>query len=571
MVWTFHVIMFGGQGYRMVDRTNLIQITIEPGDMESDTNVENGSAYPIVQQTENINMITNKAIICTVGSEPIVTTPKLIRRYEPSVLRAVNHAGQNKQVLPFRLVRTICALKINKNRRKTRTWKPGSSKYRLRGINCSNLIEITTAFEELKFFHTSKVQLGLINVQSMKNKEITLLDHITENDLDFLIITKTWLTDSTADSQWKTTSRLTTKPLKLLSQNRDGQRGSGIALIHKEPYTVDVKSAGTRDSFENMIVECRTKSDTFSIITIYRPPYLRKHQVTISMFTEDFISFMEETLLDLKNPIILGDFNIHINDTDNADAITFVDSMEALGLVQHVSKYTHMAGNILDLIYTFWGDGLSVQHCNVGPFVSDHRIVLVAINLRKLTLTWWKIKTRKTKDIRPSDFESEFNKNIPETDNIDELNLAYNKELTRVYDKLAPVKEITITSRTQTPWFDSELNELKQKVRQLEQKWAKYRLESCWKAYKVNQNAYYYLIRKKKKQFISENVKQCGKDTKKLYKLVNALMGNNTENPMPKAKSDEELAQQFADFFLEKIQKIRKMFQDITPPSNTRI
>ena len=69
----------------------------------------------------------------------------------------------------------------------------------------------------------------------------------------------------------------------------------------------------------------------------------------------------------------------------------------------------------------------------------------------------------------------------------------------------------------------------------------------------------------KKKQFISNSIKQCGKDTKKLYKLVNALMGNSTENPMPKAKTDEELAQQFADFFLEKIQKIRKMFQDITP------
>ena len=42
-------------------------------------------------------------------------------------------------------------------------------------------------------------------------------------------------------------------------------------------------------------------------------------------------------------------------------------------------------------------------------------------------------------------------------------------------------------------------------------------------------------------------------------------MGNNTENPMSKAKSDEELAQQFADFFPEKIHKIRNMFQDITP------
>ena len=111
--------MFGGQGYRMVDRTNLIQINIEPGDMESATNVGNGSAYPIVQQTGNINMITNNAIICTVGSEPIVTKPKLVRRYKPSVLRAINHAGQNKQVLPFGLVRTIHALKINKNRRKT--------------------------------------------------------------------------------------------------------------------------------------------------------------------------------------------------------------------------------------------------------------------------------------------------------------------------------------------------------------------------------------------------------------------------------------------------------------------
>ena len=49
-----------------------------------------------------------------------------------------------------------------------------------------------------------------------KNKEITLLDDITENDLDFLIITETWLTDSTVDSQWKTTSQLATKTLETI-------------------------------------------------------------------------------------------------------------------------------------------------------------------------------------------------------------------------------------------------------------------------------------------------------------------------------------------------------------------
>ena len=114
MVWIIHVIIFDGLRYKMMDRTNLIQINIEPSNMESATNVENSFTYSIVQQTENINVTTNKSIICSVGSEPVVTTPKHIRRYEPSVLRAINHAGQNKHVLPFRLVRSIHALKINK-------------------------------------------------------------------------------------------------------------------------------------------------------------------------------------------------------------------------------------------------------------------------------------------------------------------------------------------------------------------------------------------------------------------------------------------------------------------------
>ena len=81
--------------------------------------------------------------------------------------------------------------------------------------------------------------------------------------------------------------------LETIISEQGWMKRGGIAIIHKEPYTVDARSAGTRDSFEYIIVECRTKSDSFSIITIYRPPYSRKHQVSISMFTEDFISFME--------------------------------------------------------------------------------------------------------------------------------------------------------------------------------------------------------------------------------------------------------------------------------------
>ena len=39
--------------------------------------------------------------------------------------------------------------------------------------------------------------------------------------------------------------------------------------------------------------------------------------------------------------------------------------------------------------------------------------------------------------------------------------------------------------------------------------------------------------------------------------MVNTLMGTSSENPFPSQTSDKDLAEEFADFFMDKIQKIR--------------
>ena len=46
------------------------------------------------------------------------------------------------------------------------------------------------------------------------------------------------------------------------------------------------------------------------------------------------------------------------------------------------------------------------------------------------------------------------------------------------------------------------------------------------------------------------------RDTKKLYSLVRYLTGTKVQNPMPDNTGDEKLANDFADYFIEKIQKI---------------
>ena len=97
--------------------------------------------------------------------------------------------------------------------------------------------------------------------------------------------------------------------------------------------------------------------------------------------------------------IVLGDFNMHINDESDNEAGIFVDTMIALGFNQHVSFPMHRAGNILDLVFTETCNSIEVKTCRPGPIFSDHTAVEVVVTQsiqhirRKLT------KYRKLRDI----------------------------------------------------------------------------------------------------------------------------------------------------------------------------
>ena len=58
-----------------------------------------------------------------------------------------------------------------------------------------------------------------------------------------------------------------------------------------------------------------------------------------------------------------------------------------------------------------------------------------------------------------------------------------------------------------------------------------------------------------------------GRDTKKLYKIINNITGTKEDNPMPPGDSDMEIAQSFAEYFVEKIDKIRDKFEYVPPYS----
>ena len=65
------------------------------------------------------------------------------------------------------------------------------------------------------------------------------------------------------------------------------------------------------------------------------------------------------------------------------------------------------------------------------------------------------------------------------------------------------------------------------------------------------------MIRKAKTHMLSSQIIEAGKDTKKLFRLIDMMTGKNKSNPLPPSSNNEELAEEFAAFFINKIRKIR--------------
>ena len=69
--------------------------------------------------------------------------------------------------------------------------------------------------------------------------------------------------------------------------------------------------------------------------------------MTASVFFNEFPEFIGSLLLS-KDPLcITGDFNCHLDDTLNAEALQFYDILSSCGLEQVVAVPTHRSGHTM--------------------------------------------------------------------------------------------------------------------------------------------------------------------------------------------------------------------------------
>ena len=80
--------------------------------------------------------------------------------------------------------------------------------------------------------------------------------------------------------------------------------------------------------------------------------------------------------------MLLGDFNLHIDDLEVPDAHQLITSMEAFGLKQHITFSTHQLGHTLDLIATESTIQLTYVSIPVA-YLSDRRTNTVETNSKR--------------------------------------------------------------------------------------------------------------------------------------------------------------------------------------------
>ena len=135
--------------------------------------------------------------------------------------------------------------------------------------------------------------------------------------------------------------------------------------------------------------------------------------------------------------VILGEFNLHINDQEDPDTNIFINTITVLGLDQYDDFVTHNKGNILDIVMTEPLGKIKVTSCTPGPFVSDHCAVNFTISVTKQNMERKDITFRHIKDIDYEIFAKDLHLDNIEESELDSMVESFNNSLQTTLDSHA--------------------------------------------------------------------------------------------------------------------------------------
>ncbi|KAK3548660.1 hypothetical protein QTP70_016409, partial [Hemibagrus guttatus] len=340
-----------------------------------------------------------------------------------------------------------------------------------------------------------------------------------------------------------------------LPKGREG--GSKVQLV--------LSSAGNRskelsEAFRKKIVDANESVSVTSpfnlfIIVIYRLPgplgdFMEEMDTLLSVFPSD------------STPLtVLGDFNFPSDK---------LQSSGLLDLLFNSCPPTHKGGKVLDLVFTHPSPATDMTATPLH--ITDHYLVSFTITLPvlpKRNSQHLSLTRRNLHSISPSYVASCTLSSLPDHDSFSSLPMdsatdTFLSSLSSTMDLLCPLSTKCRKTSSPAPWLSDVVCNNQRELRSADRKWKKSQLDTDLISYRMLLSKFSLDMTSAKTSFYKEKLEASAQDPRKLQNIFSSLLNP----PAPPAPSSM-IAEDFATFYTEKIEKICQTFTSAPTSSTT--
>ena len=389
---------------------------------------------------------------------------------------------------------------------------------------------------------------ALFNARSISNKSFILNEFFIREKLDFMFVTETWQ----RENEFIHLNELCPTGCSVIGSPRLERRGGGLAVVHRNSHLCRVIQPECFSSFESQIIKTGS-TNIFYCVLIYRPPG------PAGPFLTDFTHFLS-SIIKFEKVLIVGDFNLHIDDITCNMAAEFLSITDSFNFTQHVSESTHTKGHILDLVFSL---GLNIENVSLEDLhVSDHSCVCFDLIFPRDPPPP-KMKARRriiTQDVVER-FSASFDPCLLSGyDNPEVLIQSFNSYCLTILDEVAPVKSNYVSQKKHRPWLNDSILSLKRKCRRVERIWKSTRLEAHRLHLRELMTSLNEMLKTARTQYFSKLISLNKNNPRLLFDTINSIVSPATPHVPVSSKTDSN---DFLHYFVNKIRDIRSNI----PPS----
>ena len=137
----------------------------------------------------------------------------------------------------------------------------------------------------------------------------------------------------------------------------------------------------------------------------------------------------------------MGDFNLHINNAEDADATQYLNLFDALGPSQLTDVPTHGCCNILALVIVNSIDDPQMVNIKQGSYLSDHCAIKFMVEINKPRVHYHNVKFRNFKAVDTTKMVQDMHLDEVKGNSTDERLLNLNNSIKQAVEIHASMKE----------------------------------------------------------------------------------------------------------------------------------